>query len=788
MNEFMKTNQAKYYAAVLAGLAGHACAQSAGAAQSADQGTGQTMPSVEVHASQETQRQLSPATIESVTAQQLADTTNVMNTEDALKYLPSILVRKRFTGDTQAPVATRTTGINASARSLIFADGVMLSALVNNNNANGSPRWFMVSPEEIDSIDVMYGPFSAAYAGNSYGAVIKINTRMPTQFEATVNTTLATQKFGEYGSNDRYGSGELNATLGDRSGKFAWFFSANHLDSSSQPITFGTLAQSGTAPAPGLPVIGGARADTSRTGSPILVLGAGNFTHTVQDTAKIKLAYDVTPALTAAYVFGYWQNQAKAGAQSYLTDAGGAAYYGAGSGNVSINGRSYSASAIAGQFSSNSSEQDHWMQSLSIASKTRGTWDWEAVVSGYHYVKDLTNTSTGPYPAAANGGAGRIADAGGSGWSTADVNGTWRPDGMAGPHSVSFGVHDDVFKLVSPTFNTSDWTSDREGSLFSDARGRTQTRALWLQDIWRLSPSLSATVGARYEQWRAYGGYNYSLNINGSGFAVVQPDIARSGWSSKASLRWTVDDLWQVTGSLGRALRFPTVGELYQNVQTGTTFVQANPFLKPEDVKSGELALERSTAGSRLRLSLFEEHVSNALISQTSTIAGFATPVSFTQNVDKTRQRGIELVADQQDALIRGLELNGSVTYVDAVILANSGYVPTIAGATSVGKHTPYIPDWRATATATWRPNDKWAFTLAGRYSGKQYATVDNTDVNGHTYQGFEGFFVADARLRYRISRQWALAGGIDNLNNRNYFLFHPFPQRTVYTELKFTY
>ncbi|MGT2490948.1 hypothetical protein ACU4GD_11495 [Cupriavidus basilensis] len=47
----------------------------------------------------------------------------------------------------------------------------MLSTLINNNNGNGSPQWFMVVPQQVDRIDVMYGPFSAAYPGNSYGAV-----------------------------------------------------------------------------------------------------------------------------------------------------------------------------------------------------------------------------------------------------------------------------------------------------------------------------------------------------------------------------------------------------------------------------------------------------------------------------------------------------------------------------------------------------------------------------------------------------------------------------------------
>ncbi|WP_295990059.1 TonB-dependent receptor [Rugamonas sp.] len=729
----------------------------------------------------------SPATTATVTARQLEETNNVMNVEDALKYLPSILVRKRFDGDTQAPVATRTTGVNSSARSLVMADGVMLSALVNNNNGNGSPRWFMVAPEEIDSVDVMYGPYSAAYAGNSYGAVIQLNTRMPTRFEASVKVNAASQHFGLYGTSGRYGTQDLGATFGNRDGALAWFVSATHLDSHSQPITFGTLAQSTKAAAPGDAVIGGAYADRNRSNGAIQVLGAGNITHTVQDSVKIKLAYDLSRDLSAVYTLGYWHNIADAGMTSYLRDAAGAPYYGGASGNVNIGGKAYSASAVAGQFSANSSDQQHWMQSLDLKTRHGAVWDWDAIVSNYHYDKDVTRTSTGLFPAGQRGGAGRTADAGGTGWSTVDLNGSWHPDGASGAHVLNFGLHGDQFQLVSPTYASADWTAGDHASLYSDSRGQTRTEALWLQDRWRVAPALTATLGARYERWRAFDGYNYAL-AGGKGYAVYQPQVERSGLSPKAALNWKIDPQWQATASYGKALRFPTVGELYQNVQTGTTYTQANPNLKPENVQSGELAIERNGAESKLRVSLFEEKVSDALISQSSLIAGYATPVSYTQNVDRTRQRGIELVGERQNALIRGLDLNGSLTYVDARILGNSGYVATVAGATSVGKHTPYVPAWRATAMATYRPADKWAITLAARYSGKQYGTVDNSDVNGHSYTGFDSFVVADVRVHYQISRQWSAAAGVDNLNNRNYFLYHPFPQRTFFTELKFNY
>jgi iron complex outermembrane receptor protein len=765
-------------------VAAIACLSAPAYAQTADQ----TLPAVTVQGSRSlAERNQLPVTSESVTAARTADTVNAMTVEDTLKYLPNVLIRRRFIGDTQAPMATRTTGINASARSLVYADGVLLSTLINNNNQNGSPQWFMVAPEEIQRVDVLYGPFAAAYAGNSYGAVTEIETRMPKKFEGSAKLSTASQQFSQYGTSDRYPATQASVNLGNRAGDLSWWFGVNHLSSFSQPVTYLTVNQSAVAAGPGLPVVTGAFADRNRTGAPIQVLGAGNLTHTVQDSAKLKLAYDISPALRASYLLGYWQNRANADSQTYLSTAAGAPYYG-GNGNVNIGGFSYNAGTIGSLFSSNRTEQEHWMQALSLKSRNEGPWNWEATASHFSYGKDLTRTSTGPYPAAQNAGPGRIADASGTRWSTLDAKATWDQPGAAARHQASFGVHLDQYTLANPTYSTADWINGGSGgALFSDSRGKTRTEALWAQDAWQLSPSLILTVGGRYEWWGAYDGFNFNT-ANGTGFPVNQPEVSQSGFSPKLSLAWQANDSWSVTGSFGKALRFPTVGELYQNVQTGQTFSQANPFLKPEKVLAAELALERNSADGRLRISLFEEQVSDALISQTSTIAGVAVPVSFVQNVDRTRQRGIELVASRQNAFVRGLELSGSLTYVDARITENSGYVPTAPGASSVGKRTPYVPEWRATAVATYKPDEKWTYTLAGRYSSRLYATVDNTDVNPATYQGFEGYFVADARVRYRIDRNWSAAVGVDNLNNRKYILFHPFPQRTLYAELKYDF
>src|SRR3954470_5213060 len=216
-----------------------------------------------------------PNTKESVDAARLRETTNVRNTEDALRYFPSLLVRKRHIGDTQAALATRTSGVGASARSLVYADGVLLSALIGNNNNFASPRWGMVSPQEIDQVDVLYGPFSAAYPGNSIGAVVNITTRMPDKLEASATAAWNLQAFDQYATRGRYPAYQLAGTVGDRAGPLSWFVSANHVDSESQPLAYVTVAQPGAAT--GGTAVTGALPDLNRTGAPIFVLGAGGF-------------------------------------------------------------------------------------------------------------------------------------------------------------------------------------------------------------------------------------------------------------------------------------------------------------------------------------------------------------------------------------------------------------------------------------------------------------------------------------------------------------------------------
>lgn len=708
-----------------------------------------------------------PATTEEVAAERLDETVNAVNVEDSLRYLPSLLVRKRHIGDTQAPLATRTSGVGASARSLIYADGVLLSALIGNNNSSASPRWGMVSPDEIERVDVLYGPFAAAYPGNSIGAVVNLTTRVPEGPEGSLSLGGTLQHFGQYGSSDDFAAWQAQGSWGGRTGAFAWLASFNHVDSDSQPLAYVTLARPAGTSAAGIAVTG-AFEDVNRTGAPIYVLGAGGFERQRQDNLNLKLALDLAPHLRLTWRGGLFLNDTDATAESYLRDAASQPVF---AGPVNIGGRSVT--IPAGAFANNVYRLDerHFMHALTLEGATGG-WDWRAIASRYAFDRDAQRVPSVALPAARAGGAGSNQKLDGTGWRTLDF--VARHDG--GAHDVTFGGHYDGFRLQSERFATADWRNGPAGPLVQAARGRTRTLALWAQDRWALAPALDLTLGARAEWWRAYRGFNFSLS---PALSVQQPERERSAVSPKATLAWRPGERWSITLSAGQAYRFPTVSELYQAIATGPSITVPDPNLRPERARSAEVAVERRWAHGRVRVSLFRERIRDALIAQSAPLVpGSSQLFSFVQNIPTARTHGIEAVFDWRDALLPGLDLTGSLILVDPEIVSDPAFPA------AQGKDIPQVPRRRATLVATYRLAEHASFTLAGRYASRSFGTIDNSDVVTHTYQGFEGYVVLDARATVRLTEHLEAAVGAENLTNARYFLFHPFPQRSVTAEL----
>ena len=720
-----------------------------------------------------------PTTMETVTARQIAETINATDSEDALKYLPSLSVRKRFAGDyNHAVLASRASGSQNAARSAVYADGMALSNFVGNDKFY-SPRWGMVNPEEIERVDVMYGPFSAAYPGNSVGAVVDYVTRMPTKFEAHVKAGMSRQHFDQYNTHETYGGKDISATLGAKNGDWSYWVHLSRADVNAQPMGFvyaNPTSGAGTQ-------VNGLVTTKDVYGNPVAVVGTTTQYHTVQDHAKLKLAFDISSTLRAMYIFGAWQNTSDGNPNSYLTNAAGQPVYAGNTLNSSgkiTSGGTYTLSNTA--FSASRESLAHYMHGFSLKSNTQDVFDWEAMVSVYDYQKDLnraspSNTGTGLFAGTGAGATpGKLTDYSGTGWNNLALKGTWRPEGLKGAHIVDFGYQQDNYRLKISQNNTgfSDWETASASALTSQSAGRSQLQSVYAQDAWKFAPKWKAVMGLRAEQWSSNGGLAFTSGKN----ATLYPDRLENYFSPKLAIShlWAPDLM--LKASTGRAVRMPTVHELYGSTTANANNVYTNdPNLKPEQSQTTELTAEKDLGSGLLRTTAFFETTRNAIVSQSAILPNYGT-ATYLQNIKRIESKGLEIAYSGQNVFTRGLDFSTSLTYVDSRIKEN-------VVADTIDKRQIRVPIWRANALVNYHWNDKLSTSLGARYAGRMYGQLNNSDINGYAYTGNSKFFVVDTRVVYKVDKQWTVAAGVDNLNNYQYWNFHQYPMRTYRAELK---
>lgn len=680
-----------------------------------------------------------PATVETYDRQQIQESVNAATPAQTMKYLPSIQVRERFIGDRNGIIATRTIGAISSAQSMLFADGILLSNLLGNR-WDYPPRWGMVSPEEIESISMMYGPFSSLYAGNSFGGVISIHTRMPEKFEAHANVQSFVQNFKLYGTDVANRGNHESASVGNKINDFSFRLGVDRLENTGQPMDF--AFSDAKAVAAGGSLVTGAYQDTSEKNKSRIIFGATNIDKSEQINTKFKATYDFTPEIKAAYTIGLWDIDGKTDVQSYLKDTSGNPVY---SGDVNFNGAKYTLPAM----SPAKTDALHIMQALELKSNTKGFFDWQFTLSDYDYQKDLNGsskiTSGNPYV----NRAGIVNDLSGTGWTVFDARGTLRPQN----HIIDVGYHIDDYQLRSTTTNSADWSAISKGSFNASSRGNTQTQAVYVQDKWQFNPQWALTWGARQEFWQASDGSNQS----GAVVANYQ-DKSANKFSPKVSLSFEPQPAWGFRAAFGQAFRFPTVTELYQQLANGPNILVNNPDLKPEEVLSAELTAERRFANGLFRLSAFNEHKYDALLSQESLLNAKRT--TFVQNVDHIRTYGLEAATEWKDVMISGLDIRANATWTDAKVLQDE------AAPVYEGKNAPRIPKQLYKAVATYRVNNDFTVSVGARYSGRQFINLDNSDVNPDTYRAASQFFLMDVKANYKFADRWMASVGVDNLTN----------------------
>ncbi len=711
-----------------------------------------------------------PATVETYDKKQIEESVNAATPAQTLKYLPSIQVRERSIGDRNGIISSRTIGSISSAQSMLYADGVLLSNLLGNSFSY-PPRWGMVNPEEIQRISMMYGPFSSLYAGNSMGGVINIETRMPERLEAHAGVQSFIQNFKLYGTDQtKIGNREF-FSIGNKVNDFSFWASMNRLENTEQPLDFSVSDSKGVGTTPD--TIAGAYRDKGIKNQDRIIFGATAIDTSIQINGKFKGQYEFSNQSKLTYTIGLWDLDSRQNVQSYIKDTLGNSIYG---GDVILDGKSYSLSrmnpAQAGAF--------HVMQSIDFKYNDKGFFNWQVTLSDYDYRRDLSNRSnlsetsntnpslTNPYISK----TGQITDLSGTGWTVFDSRVTLRPK----DHTIDLGYHLDYYHLRQIVNASSDWMGTQKGNFSSLSSGNTKTHAVYVQDKWQITPQWALTLGARQEHYEAYDG----VNQNTTNLARYE-DRSRNTFSPKASLSFEPTPAWGFRAAFGKAYRFPTVTELFQQLTSDTTIVTNNPNLKPEEIYSAEITAERRFVNGLARTSLFREDRYDALISQTN-VSSVGNTSTYFQNVDHVRIYGIELATELKDVMIPKLDVVANATLIDSEILKND------AAPSYINKKVPRIPRQLYKAVVTYRVSEDFTMSLAARYSGRQFIQLDNSDINPETYSGASRLLFVDAKVNYKFKDRWTASLGVDNIFNDQAYVHHPLPQRTGYAQVKFDY
>jgi len=694
---------------------------------------------------------------------------NAFNVEDLIKYAPDFFVRTRFIGDNNAVPGFRGTHSTQSARALVMVDGFVVSNFLGNSFAF-PPAWGVVSPSEVAQFDIVYGPYSARYPGNSMGGIVNITTRAPERTEAFGTVQGFIQPYRQYGTRETLWGGSVEAGVGlkQNDGPFSLRLSARRLQNDAQPMQFYQLAAGVSGAA--TPVSGGVSDTALITPTPV----AGDFStiSSRQDQLRGQLRFDQDEVHVEA-LFTYWWNvESQLRPKSYLRDATGAPFYGSSANGrqVLLDGLTYGLDPSS-NFNIGIGNKDEWLGGLEVKAPLAG-FDVSANLSTLQFDRQDMRRSNG-YVSGKTGGPGLLIRQGPTGWYTGDLLAERR----IGAHAIALGANLNRYTTDQATYSTTNWRAATGQTLRTRTLGKTRMIGFFAEDEMALTDGLTFTPGIRADFWRAFDGAFQAPT-------TTVRYVARRDHSvdPKLSLRWAIAPDWSTELSLATATRFPTVGELYQGSLNGDgsfNMKSFDPGLKAERSHDANLLVRHGMGPVTLTGSLFYQRVDDAIFSYLGFNQNGVSSLTF-KNIDRTRQIGVELIAEMHNWPIEGMDIDANGAWIDAITVRNGG------DPDSEGVQFPRIPRWRLNASLRYRMTDRTDLSFGARYASRPNTDIDGRQ-RGDTYGYTSELLQLDARINHSLRRGIRVSAGVNNITNDKAWVFHPYPQRTFVVEAGWT-
>ncbi len=294
---------------------------------------------------------------------------------------------------------------------------------------------------------------------------------------------------------------------------------------------------------------------------------------------------------------------------------------------------------------------------------------------------------------------------------------------------LDFGAH----KLtIGGQYNDTDMIDGVFGMDGAGYRSNTKQKhrmwALFAEDNWSLTDTLTATFGLRYDDHNVFGSH-----VSPRGYLV-----------------WNASDAWTFKGGVSTGYKTPRPDQLFPGISgfggQGVLPLVGSPNLKPETSTNYELAAYYE--GQRWGLNVtgfinkFEDKIASGGTFPNCEVApagsgdcvdigpgwaelGYST---FTQsvNIDKAETRGVEMAAHVD--LLDSLQLRGNYTWTKSEQTSGAQKGLPIAG-TTPAKHM-------ANASLNWQLNDAISLSLIGEGRYDRYRDTI-LDANGASHNRY---------------------------------------------------
>ena len=357
-----------------------------------------------------------------------------------------------------------------------------------------------------------------------------------------------------------------------------------------------------------------------------------------------------------------------------------------------------------------------------------------------------------------------------TGTNTPGPNFTFLPDAEQSRHTVHqfFGREEAVWSLLDGRVKnyfgvnyTSNWTSDNGPTdPVSTITTGNRVKYDW-RSVTEVATGQNLVVGAERENSEINTTGLSAQTGNSAGFVEWQSNFANRFFLT-ANIREDDNDNFgdhmtyriapavilpftdtTIKASYGTGFKAPTLSQLFQNFPDFNFF--ANPNLKPEQSRGGDIGFEQPLFNDRIRFgtTYFKNNITD-LINFNST---------FTSNINI------------DNAITEGTESFITLSIIDRVKV-RADYTVTRAVDTSTGLQLERRPKEKFSVTTIWNPIDP--LTL----SATVLSVSDWIDVNRDgSAAGFvaPGYTVVNLRADYAINDQLKVFGRIDNVANVHY-------------------